>query len=481
MNPYNFAMVFFAASSFLLSILILLKRRDEIARVYFIFSTFVTMWGISWAIMVSDNVSYEVALTSSRLTHSFSGLVGVSWFHLCLLLSDRYQRYKKLLIVFYGISFISILFFSTPFYIPEVVPLLNFKHYTKTGPVLDFYMGIFVLSMGFGFLALNRKMEQSIGDERIQIRGLFIATLIGFIGGTSTILPIYGIKIPFYSVFMTPVYPFIMAYFMMRHRLFDLNTVADFFQREKLATIGLLAASVNHEIRNPLYAAKGILDNYLELDREGLKSKNPKEVTEKALNQINRALDVITKLNRFAKPSEETGGNGQGAKVSEAIQNVLDLVSYEFSLDKIKIINQIDPNLPLIQADQRQLEEILFNIIVNACHAMKEKGQGTLDIRSIVYDSRCTLILSDTGPGVSSNQMKHLFEPFRTTKGEKGTGLGLYITKQLVERNGGKISVRSKEGMGTSFILEFSQRNSPNKKIDFLTDPINSKIQGQLR
>ena len=67
------------------------------------------------------------------------------------------------------------------------------------------------------------------------------------------------------------------------------------------------------------------------------------------------------------------------------------------------------------------------------------------------------IIIQDSGTGISPDQVKHLFEPFHTTKGEKGTGLGLYITKQLVERNGGKITVTSKPGQGTSFALEFKQ------------------------
>ena len=165
-------------------------------------------------------------------------------------------------------------------------------------------------------------------------------------------------------------------------------------------------------------------------------------------------------------------GESAKANIQEALQNVLDLVSYEFELDRIHIQNNIDHNLPPIQADQRQLEEILFNLIVNACHAMG-KGGGELTISSSCYSrasgnpstldprskrsgmtDKVILEIADTGSGIPQEHLKHLFEPFHTTKGDKGTGLGLYITKQLVERNGGKISVKREERQGTSFVLE---------------------------
>ncbi|OGW84884.1 MAG: hypothetical protein A3A81_01025 [Omnitrophica bacterium RIFCSPLOWO2_01_FULL_45_10b] len=452
MNPYNFAMLFFSSCTFLLSLLIFLKRKDEISRIYFVFCSFVALWAIFWSIMVSENVSYEAALISSRLTHTVGGLVGVLWCHFCLRLSDEYNRYKKLLYLFYLVSFLSIVFFFSPLYVREVAPIMSFKYYTRTGPILDLYMAVFVLSVGLGFMSLNKKIEKSAGEEKIQIRGLFTATLIGFIGGFCTILPIYGINAPPYTVFMIPVYPFIMAYFMIRHRLFDIEQVAEAFQREKLATLGLLAASINHEIRNPLYAAKGLLETYVENKKDNLPTKNSFEISERALFQIDRALDVIGKLNRFAKPANKNGQHAC-ASIPDAIQTVLDLVSYEFKLDQIDIVNQISPSISAVKADQRQLEEIFFNIIVNACHAMPEGGR--LEISAEVDYNKVKVSVSDTGLGIPSGQLAHIFEPFYTTKGEKGTGLGLYVTKQLVERNGGKIFVKTKEGSGSVFTLEF--------------------------
>ena len=86
--------------------------------------------------------------------------------------------------------------------------------------------------------------------------------------------------------------------------------------------------------------------------------------------------------------------------------------------------------------------------------------EGILTIRGLWSMDKVQIEIKDSGSGISPDHLKHLFEPFHTTKGDQGTGLGLYITKQLVERNGGRISVQSKEGEGTSFALEFKASNS---------------------
>lgn len=456
-------MLVFATGTFFLALFVFLKRQDKIGRGFFVFNVFVSLWAIFHGLEISQNVNYETALLLGRLGQGTAVFVAPTWFHLTLIISNKEEKYKKWLILSYLIAILIDCFAFTPWFIPRVAPTIEFNYYHRRGPIYDVFTVLFFILIPAGFYHLIQKIRNSVREEAIQLTGFSVASGIGFIGGTFAFFPIYDIMVPQYNLLMIPIYPFVTSYFMIRHKLFDVEQIVESFQREKLAAIGLLAASINHEIRNPLYAAKSVLENF----KEGISRKNPEEVTDKALSQVNRALDVITKLNRFAKPSEETKDLRQKtqANIQEAIQNVLDLVSYEFKLDKIKINNQIQNDLPSIQADQRQLEEILFNLIVNACHAMST-GKGDrqevlpvpfsmLTLRSTIHDSRLMIEIMDTGSGISQDQMKHLFEPFHTTKGEKGTGLGLYITKQLVERNGGKISVRSKLDQGTTFILEF--------------------------
>ncbi len=483
MNPYNFSMLIFVGCSFLLSLLVLLKRQDSIGRGFFIFNIFVALWGTFHGIEISQNVNYDTALLLARLGQGFAVFVAPTWLHLTLIINDAEKKHKKWLITSYIVAALIVCFAPTPLFISHVAPTKEFLFYHRRGPVYDLFTVLFFIVIPVGFVQILQKIKRSAKQEAIPLIGFSIATGIGFIGGSFCFLPIYDILFPQYNLLILPIYPFLFSYFMIRHKLFDVEQIIEAFQKEKLATIGLLAASVNHEIRNPLYAAKSVLETYQENLSDGIPVKEPKVITDKVLNQINRALDVITKLNRFAKPAFDSASDHK-ASIPEALQNVLDLVSYEFSLEKIQIVNQIASDLPSIQADQRQLEEILFNLIVNACHAMKENG-GELRIASESMSfshafsgnpdpspspsarkaggrlkrsgmtGKVKIIIQDTGTGISPEQSKHLFEPFHTTKGDKGTGLGLYITKQLVERNGGKISVSSKPNQGTSFILEF--------------------------
>jgi len=465
MNPYNFALLLFAFCTFLIGLLILLKRRDFIARNYFIFSFFATCWGIGQAISIGQNVSYEMSLLATRLGQAAATFIPTRWLHFTLLIAHVDRRRRMWLIIPYAVCVFVDAFMFTPLFIPQVAPAVGFIYFLRAGLVFHIYTFMYFTFIPFGFYLLVSRIRVADREEKVQLKGFFFATLAGFLGGAFGFLPAYNVMMPQYGYFLMPFYPFVMGYFMIRHRLFDIEQVAQIFQREKLAAVGLLAASVNHEIRNPLYAAQTLLESYLENKKEGIPQKDPDVISGKALFQIRRALDVIGKLNRFSKPATDSITKASKASIQDAIQTVLDLVSYEFELDRIHITNQIDSNLPSIQADQRQLEEILFNLIVNACHAMSAtqkadpsfggKGGGTLTLNSKFETHKLILEISDTGTGIPSEQAKHLFEPFHTTKGEKGTGLGLYITKQLVERNGGKITVYTKEGDGTTFVLEF--------------------------
>ncbi len=462
MNPYNFTLLFFSFCTFLIGLLIWLKRPDPVGRVYFFFSLFAAIWGAFFSIMLSQSVSYDTALFCARLAQAGAVFVPITWFHFTLRFTGGIEPWKRLLKGFYVLGIVIDSFAFTRWFVPILKPASGFIYYLHPAFFFHIYTGLYFVLIPLGCFRLAKKISTSGELEKFQLRGLFIATFFGFFAGGVCFLPVYGIMIPQYNLFLMPIYPFVMAYFMIRHRLFDVEQVVQVFQREKLATIGLLAASVNHEIRNPLYIAKSALESYIEGAEEGLGKAEPLAVSKKSLAAIHRALEVITKLNRFAKPTSETNTSNSQASVQEAIKNILDLISYEFELDKIHIKNQVDSNTPAIQADQRQLEEILFNLIVNACHAMKEGQEtgdkrqgGMLEIKSTCHSSHVTIEIKDSGTGISPEQAKHLFEPFHTTKGDKGTGLGLYITKQLVERNEGKIMVESKEGQGTIFRLEF--------------------------
>jgi len=239
------------------------------------------------------------------------------------------------------------------------------------------------------------------------------------------------------------------------------KTQAEAAQREKMAVIGTLSAGINHEICNPLGIVRGQCEAFMLNLKDGLyKNKSEKELLEKAIDimkksikEVDRATAVTKRLSTFAKPIKEI--KVDEVKVRDEINEVMALVGHELRLEKIEVIQEIPDDLPDIIADRKQIEEIFFNLIRNAGQAIGEEGRIT--IRAKFNGNNKVLIeIEDTGHGIPENKIEQIFNPFYTTKEPgKGTGLGLFIVRQVIEKNKGKISVRSKIGVGTTFTLEF--------------------------
>ena len=235
---------------------------------------------------------------------------------------------------------------------------------------------------------------------------------------------------------------------------------AEAAQREKMAVVGTLAAGINHEICNPLGIARGQCEVYILNQREGLYVNKPKDeqiaeamkVMEKVLRETDRATAITKKLSSFAKPSK--GEISENVKIEEELEEVIALVDHELKLGKIDLNLNVPDDLPPIRCDRKQLQQVLFNIIRNAGQAIGGKGTITVDIKTI--EDKIRIHIKDTGHGISKDKLSEIFNPFYTTKDPgKGTGLGLFIVRQLVERNKGRIIVGSEVGKGTTFTLEF--------------------------
>jgi len=245
-------------------------------------------------------------------------------------------------------------------------------------------------------------------------------------------------------------------------QLFDKlgKTQAEAAQKEKMAVIGTLSAGINHEICNPLGIARGQCEAYLLNLSDGLyKDKTPdeliskaKEIMTKVIKETDRATIITKRLSNFAKPSK---GEMELVDVNKALEDVIGLVGYELKLDKIEFERNIQSDLPQILVDKKQFEEVLFNLIRNAGQAIGEKGKISLNVRLI--NNNISIDIADTGYGIPPDKLKQLFNPFFTTKEPgKGTGLGLFIVRQVVEKNGGRIFLKStKVGEGTTFTVEF--------------------------
>jgi signal transduction histidine kinase len=232
-------------------------------------------------------------------------------------------------------------------------------------------------------------------------------------------------------------------------------------QREKMAVIGTLSAGINHEICNPLGIARGQCEMFLLNLKEGIYDDRPPEellekargIMEKVINETDRATVITKKLSSFAKPSNGVITNN--VNVVSELDEVISLVEHDLKLDNISIKKDVEEGLPHIAADKKQVQEIFFNLIRNAAQSIVEKGE--IHIRATSINDKVYIEIQDTGIGMDKNQLAQIFDPFFTTKepGE-GTGLGLFIVKQIVEKNGGKIAVKSELGAGTIFYLRFN-------------------------
>jgi len=172
-----------------------------------------------------------------------------------------------------------------------------------------------------------------------------------------------------------------------------------------------------------------------------------------ALKQIDRATAITQKLSNFAKPIKET--NVQPVDVGQEMDEVLLLVGHDLKLEKIEVTREIPPDLPKIIVDRRQLQEVLFNLIRNAGQAITPPGK--IWVRAKHEGAQVRIEISDTGSGIAPDKIEKIWDPFFTTKEPgKGTGLGLFIVRQIVERNKGRISLESTVGKGTTFFLDFS-------------------------
>lgn len=238
------------------------------------------------------------------------------------------------------------------------------------------------------------------------------------------------------------------------------ETQAEAAQNEKMAVIGTLAAGINHEICNPLGIVRGQCEMFLLNYRDGIYGQLPdKEVLDQAveifgkiIKETDRATSITKRLSTFAKPNKHF----QITEVDAAheVEEVIAILGHELKLENVDIRVELKPDFPRIMVDRKELQEIIFNIVRNAAQAISGKGHIVIDGRR--NGTKAMLTIRDNGHGIPEDKIEKIFHPFFTTKDPgKGTGLGLFIVKQIVERNEGSISVRSAAGKGTEFTLTF--------------------------
>jgi len=221
------------------------------------------------------------------------------------------------------------------------------------------------------------------------------------------------------------------------------SSQAQMMQAAKLAAIGELAASVAHEIKNPLQ----VMMLNLELVQSGRQLPNWVEMFSK---QVKRLSDITLRLMNFAKNvSEEV--NMEPINVNKAIEDIVAIVQHEFRGSGIDIESSLAESLPPVQGNANYLQQVFLNLLINARDAMPSGGR--IGIATALAGFHITIRFSDTGAGIEKKIQEKIFNPFFTTKGDKGTGLGLAICNKIILQHHGEIKLESEPGKGSIFTI----------------------------
>jgi signal transduction histidine kinase/CheY-like chemotaxis protein len=220
-------------------------------------------------------------------------------------------------------------------------------------------------------------------------------------------------------------------------------------EQGRFAAAGELIAGVAHEVNNPLMAISAITQQRLE-DND-LREDDRQDLMQ-ILRQSRRAGKLLSGLLRFARSGSEP--RAETANIGKVLSEAIDLVSYQFGVAEITLNAGIDPKLPRVYGDPARLEQVFVNLLSNAIHAVRQVAPPrTIAIASGVDADGVWLTLSDNGPGIPTTLHRRLFRPFVTTKGRQGTGLGLYISRQILRDAGGEIEADEAPEGGARFKL----------------------------
>lgn len=226
--------------------------------------------------------------------------------------------------------------------------------------------------------------------------------------------------------------------------------------QDKMASLGKLAASVVHEINNPI---SGILNLVLLMRRiieEG-------DVGEKELNMFLRNLTLMEgEIRRISRITSNLLTFSKGKKseftkvnINDIINDVFFLCSNMFKINKVKLKKELQPNLPVIVADGEQIKQVLINLISNAIEAMEGQKDKEILIKTKEKGQFIQIMFGDNGPGIPEGVREKIFEPFYTTKKKgKGVGLGLSVVYGIIKNHSGTIEVKSRNKRGTLFIIK---------------------------
>ncbi len=236
-------------------------------------------------------------------------------------------------------------------------------------------------------------------------------------------------------------------------------------QAEKLATVGELAASIAHELNNPLAIISLRIESLLEKTPEGSPHRRELDIMEQEIGRMGNLVANLLEFSRRGRQEIST------LDVCEEIEKTLELIYYHLRKYNISIMRQFSPGVPRIHADRQQLRQLFLNLFTNAVDAMPHGGMLTIVVAVIPEEKQLRIEIADTGSGIPPEILSKVTEPFYSTKPEgKGTGLGLAICRRIIQAHHGEIEITSDAMPGKGTKVCFTLPFLNNSTVDYLSE-----------
>jgi two-component system NtrC family sensor kinase len=235
------------------------------------------------------------------------------------------------------------------------------------------------------------------------------------------------------------------------------RTQKQLIQSEKLAALGIVAAGIAHEVKNPLaIIIQGV--DYLKSSTGS--DTHLVEVIDKINKSAFRADSIIKGLLSFTR---QMPIQAEQVEIEPVIEETLSFIEHQLKLKHIKLVKQFSPDLPKVTIDINQIKQVFLNILLNAIDAMKDGGTLTISADaagSAPAERQLRIIVADTGCGIATDKLEKVFDPFYTTKDSTGNaGLGLSITKGIIDKHHGTVRIESEVEKGTRVIVGLPASN----------------------
>ena len=229
------------------------------------------------------------------------------------------------------------------------------------------------------------------------------------------------------------------------------GTQEQLIQSEKLSAVGEFVAGVAHELNNPLAAVMG----FSEMLKDADVGEKPRRYLDMIFKSAQRCQKIVQSLLSFARRHQP---ERKPVSVNKLVEAVLEIVAYPLRTSNIEVVTKFDPKLPVVMADEHQIQQVFLNIVNNARQAVEAhqpQPNGRIKITTEVCEPNVRVIIQDNGPGIPEENLRRIFDPFFTTKEVgKGTGLGLSLCYGMITEHGGNIKPMSRPGEGATFTIE---------------------------